>query len=443
VKHKLQTESIGQKLIKPQLITTKRWDKFSSQMSLINPSIDPIVSGKLIELSSISPTPISIEQFLIAGKGGPVKERDNFMFTCNELAIRLAHAILDMMRMPPELLAMPDCQYVIKQYTKSFAALLKIQDKEKRDAATLQEFAKFLNKLKGTLNETAANLASAVMDMSLQRGMGLDDANCPLSMSINYYLDRLYTAMISMQMLTSQHLAIYGYWYTRSCPNQTGIINTQTQLTSVLLDCFDDAAFDCENNFMVAPSIVVKNYNSTAEDHDVNEPVSGVHIPAHLYTIFFEVFQNSMRATVEHNFDNKDNLPPIRAIVCQSNDDFTIKISDQGGGAARHNAEKWFFYLYTTKHQEANVGKFYAGYGIPLARLYARYFQGDLRVASYEGYGTDVYIYIRALAKQAVERLPVYEPFNTDTKYESDMGQDWTSKFGSDIQTDVKTANTH
>jgi pyruvate dehydrogenase kinase 2/3/4 len=37
------------------------------------------------------------------------------------------------------------------------------------------------------------------------------------------------------------------------------------------------------------------------------------------------------------------------------------------------------------------------GYGLPIARNYARCFEGDLTLMSMEGYGTDSYIYLPRL----------------------------------------------
>ena len=45
------------------------------------------------------------------------------------------------------------------------------------------------------------------------------------------------------------------------------------------------------------------------------------------------------------------------------------------------------------------------GYGLPLSRLYARYFGGDLQILSMEGYGTDAYLHISRLGN-VQEPLP-------------------------------------
>jgi len=48
-----------------------------------------------------------------------------------------------------------------------------------------------------------------------------------------------------------------------------------------------------------------------------------------------------------------------------------------------------------------------AGYGVglPLSRLYARYFGGDLDLKSLEGFGTDAYIHLSRLGRNC-ENLP-------------------------------------
>merc|ERR1739845_81191 len=68
------------------------------------------------------------------------------------------------------------------------------------------------------------------------------------------------------------------------------------------------------------------------------------------------------------------------------------------------------------------------GYGLPLSRLYARYFKGDIQIASVDGYGTDVYVYLQRLSHMAQENLPVFNAVSS-AKLQNISTQvpDWTS----------------
>ena len=102
------------------------------------------------------------------------------------------------------------------------------------------------------------------------------------------------------------------------------------------------------------------------------------HIPAHIYHMSLEVMKNAMQATVEHNWSSLDSgrLPPIKVLVCQSDRDITIKISDIGGGVDRDTADRMFKYLFTKQPRPSITGESVPlsgyGYGLPLSRLYAR-----------------------------------------------------------------------
>lgn len=67
------------------------------------------------------------------------------------------------------------------------------------------------------------------------------------------------------------------------------------------------------------------------------------------------------------------------------------------------------------------------GYGLPLSRLYARYLLGDLTLTSCEGYGTDAYVFLKAISEEANEMLPVFNHSST-RQYSSPLPtRDWVS----------------
>ena len=58
----------------------------------------------------------------------------------------------------------------------------------------------------------------------------------------------------------------------------------------------------------------------------------------------FELFKNSMRATME-TWENEEQVPDIEVQIVKSKHDISIKVSDQGGGINRNISDNVFLYL--------------------------------------------------------------------------------------------------
>jgi len=156
-------------------------------------------------------------------------------------------------------------------------------------------------------------------------------------------------------------------------------------------------------------------------------------VPSHLYHMMFELFKNSLRAVVEHHgTDNVGKFPPVEARVVLGKEDISIVIQDRGGGIPRSLTDLLFHYMYSTAPQPPEGESHSAplagyGYGLPLSRLYARYFHGDLIVNSYEGYGTDAIVYLKALTSEANELLPIFNKTSSKRYSTSVPAADWSS----------------
>lgn len=108
-------------------------------------------------------------------------------------------------------------------------------------------------------------------------------------------------------------------------------------------------------------------------------------------------------------------------------------MSDKGGGIARSTTEHLFKYMYSTAPQPSKSDSHTVplagyGYGLPISRLYARYFHGDLVLLSCEGDGTDAVIYMKALSNEANELLPIFN--KTTSKFYRTLVQtgDWSNQ---------------
>lgn len=106
--------------------------------------------------------------------------------------------------------------------------------------------------------------------------------------------------------------------------------------------------------------------------------------------------------------------PPIEICIGKPEDDVVIRFRDQGGGIANIDQDRVWEYSFTTvakddemaitrmNMQQSTGGPIAGlGFGLPMSRVYAKYFGGSLEFRSVSGYGTDVFLQFPSLLSEA------------------------------------------
>ncbi|XP_061547132.1 pyruvate dehydrogenase (acetyl-transferring) kinase isozyme 1, mitochondrial isoform X3 [Phycodurus eques] len=337
--------------------------------------------GKDIDYySKFSPSPLSMKQFLDFGSENAC-EKTSFTFLRQELPVRLANIMKEINLLPDNLIRTPSVRLVQSCFTD---AVIKIRNRH---------------------NDVIPTMAQGLVEYKETHG-----TDPVVSQNLQYFLDRFYMSRISIRMLLNQHTLLFGgkVKVNPAHPKQIGSIDPHCRVSEVVKDAYENARNLCDRYYMNSPELTLEEFNVK----DEAKPITMVYVPSHLYHMVFELFKNAMRATMELYGDAMEH-PPIRVQVGLGTEDLTVKVSDRGGGVPLRKIDRLFTYTYSTAPRPSMDGSRAAplagyGYGLPISRLYARYFQGDLKLYSLEGYGTDAVIYIRALSTESIERLPVY-----------------------------------
>ncbi|NXL40659.1 PDK2 kinase, partial [Glaucidium brasilianum] len=355
-------------------------------------------------------------------------EKTSFAFLRQELPVRLSNIMKEINLLPDRVLRTPSVQLVQSWYVQSLLDIMEFLDRDPEDQATLGQFTDALVTIRNRHNDVVPTMAQGVIEYKEAYG---DD---PVSnQNIQYFLDRFYLSRISIRMLINQHTLLFDGSTNPAHPKHIGSIDPHCSVANVVRDAYNMAKLLCDKYYMSSPDLEIEEVNAS----DSEQPISIVYVPSHLYHMLFELFkvtpamlgvgggqeflgvspkpqlnpQNAMRATVESH-ENSPRLPAIKVMVALGQEDLSIKMSDRGMGVPLRKIERLFSYMYSTAPtpQLGTGGAPLAGfgYGLPISRLYAKYFQGDLQLFSMEGFGTDAVIYLKALSTDSVERLPVY-----------------------------------
>ncbi|ORY80916.1 pyruvate dehydrogenase kinase-like protein [Protomyces lactucae-debilis] len=420
----------------------------------------PQLASQIKHFASFPQTGISLHQMVQFGSNssqGTLFRASQFIH--EELPIRLAHRVKELAELPDNLNEMPSINKVKEWYAQSFEDLTTME----RPTLTpeLRSMLKGNGNGSASLPSTTRNLTTEQYSSNRNQNNGMrrsvpvqaryygkvEDVSWPpeitsfndrLAKSLNVikrrhdsvvttmaqgileykkakqrssinkdiqaFLDRFYMSRIGIRMLIGQHIALLT---EPPREDYVGVICTKTSVPNILQEAIDNARFICEDYYGL--------YDAPKVQLICPSHLNFMYVPGHLAHVAFEVLKNSLRAVVETHGVDKENFPPVKVIVVEGAEDITIKISDEGGGIPRSAMPLVWTYMYTTAESQDldpdfNKSDFKApmagfGYGLPISRLYARYFGGDLKLESLDGYGTDCYINLNRLSSSE-EPLP-------------------------------------
>ncbi|CAG8527786.1 1432_t:CDS:10 [Ambispora leptoticha] len=407
--------------------------------------ITPQLNEKIRHFAQFPQTGVSLRQMVLFGQNpSPGTLLRASQFLAEELPIRLAHRVKELDELPHNLNNMPSIVKVKNWYAQSFEDLINFPKadlprsiKDKFAASALKETKlpesrpnlsvkyssssppkhqavpldhRYYSNIDGIdwppevyhYNEKFTKLIEAIKRrhdpvvttvgiMEYKQHRKLIDTD------VQAFLDRFYMSRIGIRMLIGQQVALNRL---ASRPDYVGIICTKTNIAETVQEAADNAKYICEDYYGLfrAPEVQLH----------CPQDLIFTYVPSHLSHMLFELLKNSLRAVVETFGDGKDEYPPIKVIVAEGKEDITIKISDEGGGIPRSSIPLVWTYMYTTAQAQEldpnfNQSDFKAplagfGYGLPISRLYARYFGGDLKLISMEGFGTDVYLHLNRIS---------------------------------------------
>lgn len=396
-----------------------------------------VFQAQIRELARGDVTPMSLSHIVSMGSRVTLDGLlQNAAFLCAELPVRLSKRISELEALPYGLSNTVPVMTVRQWYEDSLREIVSFPPPQ--DVAEAEAFRARLENIFERHRDVVPMLARGVLQIKEAVRATAGDQGCPF---LTQFLDRFYLSRIGIRVLIAQHLALHS-----PIAGYSGIIALEMDPVEVVKIAIEDAGRLCEFTCGDAPAVNVTVGNAWELEQleladkraaDANKPASDresstsegetlvltgsapvsrhrrlAYVPSHLHHIMFELLKNSMRATVEAHRGGGE-LPDVEVMIVFGEKDLGVKVSDQGGGIARGDMDKIWTYLHTTAGAEvqknlleqstsgrgltsAPLAGF--GYGLPLSRLFARYFGGDLQLCSIDGYGTDAFLWLHKLS---------------------------------------------
>mmetsp|Transcript_25735 Transcript_25735/g.60626 ORF Transcript_25735/g.60626 Transcript_25735/m.60626 type:complete len:621 (-) Transcript_25735:637-2499(-) len=391
---------------------------------------------ELLKLASKKTTPLSLKdmyKYAIVDADNREQRIRNAQFLHAELPVRVAQRAVDLLTLPHGLNEIPAVLRVAHVY------LLYLEKFQNSPVPTdVESENSFTDMLQGMVLERSSipNAVAQGVDAWMQDEKWTipredDEVENERLRSLKEMEDALYrffTARVGLRFLTEHHIlssptraaslsrgdgnnSFLGCIEPNCCPTRE-VRKVVEAVRKQTMEYYGDG---------VCPEIQIVDGDMAAYRKKAN---NFTYVPHHLHYMVGELLKNACRATVKRHIESgsKEKIPPIKIVIVKGVEDVTIKIADRGGGIPRSKmSEIWKFAHSTSAQDEIEnetdfgvdeiTGAAIRGFGLPLARIYARYLGGELTLKSLEGYGLDAYLHLPRLGNQC-ENLPLNVRFS-------------------------------
>ncbi|KAH0432823.1 hypothetical protein CcaCcLH18_06214 [Colletotrichum camelliae] len=351
-----------------------------------------------------------------------------------ELPTRIAHRIRDLEQLPYVVVENPHIKEVYELYQRAFDTFRKV-----KEIKSLEDNERFCKIISGMLKAHLTVIPK--LSMGILESRGLMDAE-----DLDKFMNTILRSRISRRVIAEQHLALtetyHSPWFSPGAK-----LNESEFIGEIFIKCIArDVIERCSN---AVEALARSTYGRDVEVPEIKVvghlEASFPYILSHLEYIIGELLRNSVQAVIERRQRSKNQsgpLPPIEVTICEAQQHVIIRISDQGGGIPRDELPfLWSFSkgpqserrlenlgrvpklaatmqeLHVTDElgradlKTPNYGSSLSsmttrppnlrlGMGLPLSRVYAEYWAGNLELHSLEGYGVDAFLQISKLGNK-------------------------------------------
>eukprot|EP00929_Paragymnodinium_shiwhaense_P119910 TRINITY_DN91823_c0_g1_i1.p1 TRINITY_DN91823_c0_g1~~TRINITY_DN91823_c0_g1_i1.p1 ORF type:complete len:408 (+),score=98.24 TRINITY_DN91823_c0_g1_i1:127-1350(+) len=333
--------------------------------------------------------------------------------THHAMKLRMAHRLQDFLMLPYQVMANPNVRQLYETYVSAYNVHSDLEEMKTPEAVDMYwvMLAHMVGQHTGVVTKLLGESRRQLVDL---------DPN--LAQPFDAFLDRFFMSRIGTHLLGSHFLQFWP-------PEQPQMRKPGGVVLGVLQETRPASIVkDLAESLSVSPSGHV-----TPVDVQVSKDACAeiLYIPSHLRVILREIMMNAITASNRAAERRGEQPEAVRVQVHRGKGGIFFTVSDRGGGiqdmegiwhwgsdaaparaqpettcrnsamaASRDADEALHGYAWKQPSEEEQQSAADSrrplplGFGLPLARLTARYFGGDVRFQTLVGYGTNAYVNI-------------------------------------------------